>query len=315
MTGQQQLVPFAIKSYRYLRLSIVVVVAALMASVLLEVIHAGCWQESISAYYFTPTHSIFVGGLVAIGVALIAVKGSTDLEDALLNVAGVLAPIVAFVPTSPPRADDVCKATGFIGDNPKAMIDNNLLSFAIGGALAIILTFCIGRFVKRSGHDTDATTDTDDPAAALPAPQPNPNPLRIGLLISVALLVVGLVWYYGFRDNFLDHAHGGAAGAMFGMVAVVMVINAFTARRPYRPYYWGLFGAMVAGVVVALVGVRIDTEWRHQVLVLEICELTPFAVFWVLQTVEHWDGGVPTGAARKQRNASTRLTARAAPRP
>ena len=37
MTGQQQLVPFAIKSYRYLRLSIVVVVAALMASVLLEV--------------------------------------------------------------------------------------------------------------------------------------------------------------------------------------------------------------------------------------------------------------------------------------
>ena len=81
MSGQPQLVPFAIKSYRYLRLSIVVVVAALMASVLLEVYHAGCWQESISAYYYTPTHSIFVGGLVAIGVALIAVnrhqRGST----------------------------------------------------------------------------------------------------------------------------------------------------------------------------------------------------------------------------------------------
>ena len=81
MTGQQQLVPFAIKSYRYLRLSIVVIVAALMLSVLLEVIHAGYWQESISAYYYTPTHAIFVGGLVAIGVALIAVKGSTDLEE------------------------------------------------------------------------------------------------------------------------------------------------------------------------------------------------------------------------------------------
>src|SRR4051812_30911011 len=189
MTGQQQLVPFAIKSYRYLRLSIVVVVAALMASVLLEVIHAGCWQESISAYYYTPTHAIFVGGLVAIGVALIAVKGSTDLEDALLNVAGVLAPIVAFVPTSPPRADDVCKATGFIGTDAgaKALIDNNLLSFAIGGLLAIILTFLIGRFVKPAG-DADESTDA-------PAPKPNPKPLRIGLAISVVLLAAGLIWY------------------------------------------------------------------------------------------------------------------------
>src|SRR3954454_17073222 len=124
MTGQQQLVPFAIKSYRYLRLSIVVVVAALMASVLLEVVHAGCWQESISAYYYTPTHSVFVGGLVAIGVALIAVKGSTDLEDALLNISGVLAPIVAFVPPSPPLATDLCQATGFVGGDAKPLIDN-----------------------------------------------------------------------------------------------------------------------------------------------------------------------------------------------
>jgi hypothetical protein len=308
MTGEPQLVPFAIKSYRYLRLSIVVVVAALMASVLLEVFHAGCWQESISAYYYTPTHAIFVGGLVAIGVALIAVKGSTDLEDALLNVAGVLAPIVAFVPTSPPRADDVCKATGFIGsdEGAKALIDNNLVSFAIGGLLAIILTFCIGKFVKPAGDDTEATSDQT---------KPNPKPLRIGLAISAVLLAAGLIWYYGFRDNFLDHAHGGAAGAMFGMVAIVMVINAITARKPFRPYYWGLFGAMVAGVVVALVGIRIDDDWRHQILVLEILELAPFAVFWVLQTVEHWDGGVPTGGDRTRRNAAARLTQLAAPPP
>jgi hypothetical protein len=308
MTGEPQLVPFAIKSYRYLRLSIVVVVASLMASVLLEMVHAGCWQESISAYYYTPTHSIFVGGLVAIGVALIAVKGSTDLEDALLNVAGVLAPIVAFVPTSPPRADDVCKATGFIGsdEGAKALIDNNLVSFAIGGVLAIILTFCIGRFVKPAGDGTDGTTEQ---------PQPNPKPLRIGLAISALLLAAGLIWYYGFRDNFLDHAHGGAAGAMFGMVAIVMVINAITARKPYRPYYWGLFGAMVAGVVVALVGIRIDDGWRHQILVLEILELLPFAVFWVLQTIEHWDGGVPTGGDRARRNAAAPLTQLAAPPP
>jgi hypothetical protein len=306
MSGQFELVPFAIKSYRYLRLSIVVVVAALIASVLLEVGHAGCWQGSISAYYYTPTHSVFVGGLVAIGVALIAVKGSSDLEDALLNVSGVLAPIVAFVPTSPPLATDVCQATGFVGGDAEPLIDNNLLSFAIGGLLAIILTFVVGRFVKPAGDGAGRATEE--------AEQPNPKPLRIGLAICVVLLAGGLIWYYGFRDNFLDHAHGGAAGAMFGFVAIVMVINAITARRPYRPYYWGLFAAMVLGVVVALVGVRIDTDWRHQILVLEICELLPFAVFWVLQTVEHWDGGVATGVDRQQRNAAT-LTAVAAPPP
>jgi hypothetical protein len=305
MSGRQELVPFAIKSYRYLRLSIVVVVAALMASVLLEMIHAGCWQESISAYYYTPTHSVFVGGLVAIGVCLIAVKGSTDLEDALLNVAGVLAPVVAFVPTSPPRATDVCMATGFAGDDAKALIDNNLLAFAIGGALAIILTWVIARITR--GRRPASAAPAADPRA------PNPKPLRIGLAIGVVLLAAGLVWYYGFRDNFLDYAHGGAAGAMFGIVAVVMLIDAFTARRPYRPFYAGLFAAMVLGVVVALVGIRIDEGWRHQILVLEICELVPFALFWTLQTVEHWDGGVPTGADREARDEHS-LTTLAAPR-
>jgi hypothetical protein len=307
MTGQQQqLVPFAIKSYRYLRLSIVVVVVSLLTSVLIEVLHADCWQESISAYYYTPTHSIFVGGLVAIGVALIAVKGSTDLEDALLNVSGVLAPIVAFVPTTPPRADDVCTSAGFSGD-ATALIDNNVWAFAIGGFVAIILTFCIGRFVKPSGVGTARPSDDEQ--------KPNPKPLRIGLAISAALLIGGLVWYFGFRDNFLDHAHGGAAGVMFGIVAIVMMINAITARHRYRPYYWLLFGAMVLGVVGALVGKLIDGDWRHQILVLEICELVPFAIFWVLQTVEHWDGGVPTGEDRKERNAAAPLTAAAAPPP
>jgi len=102
MSHAEALEPFAVKSYRYLRLSIVVVVLALMASVVIERSHVSCWQESISAYFYTPVQAVFVGALVAIGVSLIAIKGSTDREDVLLNLAGVLAPIVAFVPTSPP---------------------------------------------------------------------------------------------------------------------------------------------------------------------------------------------------------------------
>lgn len=76
------------------------VVASALVSVVIERSRATCWGESISGYYYTPSRNVFVGALVVIGVSLIAIKGSTDREDVLLNLAGVLAPIVAFVPTT-----------------------------------------------------------------------------------------------------------------------------------------------------------------------------------------------------------------------
>ena len=90
---------YAKKSYRYLRLSIVIMVAALIVSVIIERLNASCWQGSFSAYYYTPVHAVFVGSLVATGACLIAIKAADDWEDMLLNVAGMLAPVVAFVPT------------------------------------------------------------------------------------------------------------------------------------------------------------------------------------------------------------------------
>jgi hypothetical protein len=48
-------------------------------------------------------------------------------------------------------------------------------------------------------------------------------------------------------------------------------------------------------------------EWRHQVLLLETLEIIPFAVFWAAQTLEHWEGGVPTGAERAARDAASHV--------
>src|SRR4051812_48137400 len=77
----------AVKTWRYLRLAIVVVAVELAASVLYEHAQAPaeCWQTSISAYYYTPAQGVLVGALVAIGVCLVSVKGNTDWEDILLN--------------------------------------------------------------------------------------------------------------------------------------------------------------------------------------------------------------------------------------
>ena len=54
---------------------------------------------SISAYYYTPVRGVFVGSLVAVGLGLVAIKGREGWEDSMLNLAGMLAPLVALVPT------------------------------------------------------------------------------------------------------------------------------------------------------------------------------------------------------------------------
>jgi hypothetical protein len=294
VSGSEALVPFAVKTYRYLRLAIVVVVVALAVSVIIERAHASCWQGSISAYYYTPVHAMFVGALVAIGVSLIAIRGSTDLEDVLLNVAGVLAPIVAFVPTGVPQ--DSCASAGIVVADNKPFVDNNVLAFAIGGAIAIGAAFLIARLMGK------------------PTLEQSDRPSYLGVLIGVGLLVVGLVWYLGFRESFLHHAHSWAAVAMFFVIWLAMLLNAKGAPgATYRWIYAGTATAMaVAAVVVAIIKL-IHPGWQHQVLWIEILELLPFAVYWAAQTFEHWDGGVPTGAERAQRAAASSFRSTALP--
>lgn len=57
---------------------------------------------SISGFYYTPARGLFVGTVVAIGVALMAYRGYTRGENVLLNAAGGLAVVVALCPTVDP---------------------------------------------------------------------------------------------------------------------------------------------------------------------------------------------------------------------
>lgn len=287
MADPFELESFAVKSYRYLRLSIVVVVAALFASVLYERSRVDCWQESVSAYWYTPVQAVFVGALLAVGVSLVVIRGSTDWEDVLLNVAGLLAPVVAFVPTEAPARR--CASVAFDVDDPRAaeaFIENNVIGFAVGGAVALVVAAALAR---RRGRGTGR-------------PRFEPS-TATGLVLAAGLLVGGLVWYGAFRDSFLARAHGAAAVAMFVFVFVVMVINAFAADPAYRRIYAATATAMALGAVGTVAAQAVVGTWRHQILWLEVLELVPFGVFWAVQTVEHWDGGVPTGRERDARTA------------
>ena len=107
----------AVTTYNSLRLALAALVLLLFGSVALEAWAAGgCLQPSISAYYYTPAGPVLVGVLVAAGVSLIALKGNTDAEDVLMNLAGMLAPGVAFIPT--PDAGTCSSAPLAVPDTP-----------------------------------------------------------------------------------------------------------------------------------------------------------------------------------------------------
>ena len=80
-----------------------------------KLIHGLDLQPSMSAYFWAatadqcaafPMRSIFVGFLFAIGVGLYAYKGFTELENVLLNVAGIAAALIAIFPETIKLAEE-----------------------------------------------------------------------------------------------------------------------------------------------------------------------------------------------------------------
>jgi hypothetical protein len=290
VSNPTELSSYAINSYRYLRIAIVVVLLALLCAVALERVHSiGCFEESISAYYYTPVHSIFVGALVVLGVCLIAIRGSTDLEDVLLNIAGVLAPVVAFVPTA--RPSQLCTKNPYAGGNTLAYINNNLVALGI----ALVLAFAIAvATLFRADKDRRDLHKINKHAVW-------------GLALTGVLLAIGIGWYVMSRSSFLDHAHGGGAAVLFLLIGVVVFINGLgSPNRKYRRGYLLVAGAMALSFVTVFIAGFADPRWRHQVLCLELLELALLLIYWTMQTAELWDPGVPTGDARAQRTKAVR---------
>ena len=260
------------KTYNYLRITMAVMVALLFVSVFIEVDAVGCWRTSISAYYYTPVRAIFVGTLIAIGAMLIVIKGRTSLEDTLLNLAGLLAPIVAIVPTSQnatcPSPLDATPVGQDFSPLTLANIDNNLTAMVIAGAIGLFLT--LGLMLWKRQNTTTGQW--------------------VGLVVMAIAYFVVVGLYYGNEDGFVSNAHGAAAIVLF--LFLIAAILAHVAQRwgdennPFLPWYLAIAALMVLGVVVGVIA-----DWRHKILHIEMWELGLFAVYWALQTWDYWDDG------------------------
>jgi len=265
----------ALTTYRYLRGGMAVAIVMLGASVVADAVATGCWQTSISAYFFAPPHSVFIATLSALGAMLIVYKGSTATEDNLLNLAGVLALIVAMVPTG--RPDRLCSEHDLFEKYDSTFtIGNNVLAMAVALIIAALASWALFRWA-RSGRERSF----------------------LGFVTAIAqwlFVIVGLVGLAFFRTVFDRHAHGVAAISMFVAIIFTVWITAYLVKRqvtPNKRRYYVLYQLVAWGMLATLIAVVILHEtlhgWDHTVIIIEAALIIEFAIYWLIQTVELWE--------------------------
>jgi len=307
-------------SYRYLRIAIVGLLLALALAVIIQSVEQGSLLASVSAYYYTAAQAVFVGALVGLGVAMIALQGVDVPEDTFLNLGGIFAILVAMLPTG--RGADfetlvrACHKsgatllTGRASANPacpsalaletaaRANVNNNVWTLLIVGGVVFLVA---GVILLKVGTPDPGWVWAGYSVAAL---------LWLGVLIA---RLVSLDWLAG-------NGHPIAASGLGICILAVAAVNARRIRQsrqavtatgagrgPSLPgardflrthQYTGIAIALlaVAGVVIPL--------WLTNVISLfwvEISVAFLFVVFWVVQTLElqrqGLDGSVVSAAA------------------
>jgi hypothetical protein len=240
---------------------------------------------SISAYYYTPAQAVFVSALVAIGICMIAIKAPNEWEDVLLNLAGMLAPVVAFVPT--PQAGD-CSSVVLTPQDAVPKIINNVWSLFVTGVLAVIVIIVIAVRSRTSGAASRAGTGWK-------------LQYTVGLGAAGLTLVGGILWLQLDQHGFVNNAHYTAAITLFLCFIVVTALNAWAfgqtsasdarAMRRYANRYSVIAILMLAsGLVLGLITWL--GHWDYGVLAIEAALIILFAAFWLTQTIELWDAGL-----------------------
>ncbi|WP_156252047.1 hypothetical protein [Pseudactinotalea terrae] len=263
-------------TYRYLRLSIILLTGLLGIAVGLQILaDGGSVLPSVSAYYYTPARAVFVASLCAVGACMVIHRGRSDLEDVLLNFSGYLAFFVAFVPTARKEAVEG-QGTAVIPEDFVAAVINNTWAILIVGALAFVVEMVVLPQRERS-------TGTRGGKAAL---------------VASALAYVGLLLFFLLaRQSFLDWGHGLAAIVLFiGIMGVVGVNGIAMARarqeaghtkrtRWFNRYTYGFLGMLVSAILIVVAVRPFVEQW---VFVLEAALIAQFLGFWITQTVERW---------------------------
>jgi len=287
-------------TYRYLRVAIVAVVLVLFVSLTMQIVadHGRLgsgeewWHASISAYFYSPVQSIFVGTLIAIGTCLIALKGRHGAEEVLLNFAGMFAVAVALVPT--PLDAAMCTGEPYCLDVPERVLNNVGTLLLVGGVVLVLATWPRRRDLGgRAGWD---------------------------LWLTWLTWAGTGVWLLAWPVSFLLVAHYAAAVLLFACLVAVAWINGSDdlvttqslgrlrgmSAAAYRVWYRWIAVVMAAVLVVGLVTMVVLDRYLPELFpqtlfVVETAMMLIFMLFWTLQTIQFWDVGLPARARVEDR--------------
>ena len=268
-------VSYQVKSYRYLRIGIVGLLVALGTAVVYQRVQPNCSLGSVSAYFYTPVRSVFVAGLVGLGVCMLALRGMNLAEDIFLNIGGIFAILVALFPAvggSGPCQDPDTRVSLSVQDNITALLSVGIIAIAV--ALTLLVRGWQGCEVT---HRWWALIEG---------------------IVALALWAATLIAVTRYLSWALGHVHYIAAFALAGCIILVAVANAF--RRQEKPirgrFMWVgvlahpiqfLYTWMAAGMVVisgTLLGLALASDIT--VFWVEISVAFLFAIFWTAQTIQ-----------------------------
>ncbi|WP_036283319.1 hypothetical protein [Microbacterium luticocti] len=262
------------RTYRYLRIGIVGAVGVMALSLLVVTVALGP-VTSLSALFYTPARTLFTGVLFAIALALLALSGHS-LEQLLLDLAAVFAPLIALLPTPIAPGDVPGVGGGCAGASPcvpalfgpevRIGVTTYAICVLAGAVVAVVLTRLQGTLSR-----------------------------GVAVAIGAAVFVAAgaLAWVLADPASLMRVGHLVATGVFFTLMIAVAVIAAITSpaawRRLYAAVAIGMGASLVylGGVVIArLAGA--DQTGRPWVLVGEAALIVLFAVYWLAQTVQKW---------------------------
>jgi hypothetical protein len=267
----------ALDTYRYLRGGIPVMLVMLGVALIIERVRASEWLGSISAYYFTGAHAVFIGSICAMGTLLIVYKGLKTTEDVLLNLAGILAFVVAFVPTSRPETEVSVEVSN----------DN-----VISNVWALVIALLVARAASWLMYQRTGTAPKLGPIA------------RVAVWVQRVLMAAGVLLLIVAPDWFVSHAHGIASSVLFLAIISTVVITAFVADKGLvessNPQLYQTIYRIIAVLMLITLAIAITVHFTvdgvsQLVLWAEFFLLAEFGVYWGVQTAERWTS--PTDSA------------------
>jgi hypothetical protein len=267
------------RTYRYVRIGIIGAIASIFVSLIAVGTTTG-WPASLSALYYTPGKTVFVGAIFAVTLGLLALSGHS-VEQILLDLAGVVAPLIAIVPTVVTATD----VPGHTVDCPETVpcipqqvvpdIANGMVTYAVIGGAGLVLAVVLA-LVQHT--------------------------ISRGLLVAIAIaaaIVLGMtLWWALDPASFIPSAHLVATISLLGFVALASLAAAGAPDAgPYRALYITLSVLIVLSLLLILTVTLlhmggtdvVSSTGAPLILVGEVAALALFAMFWVAQTVQKWD--------------------------